>query len=224
MTLDLDGHVGRNHAGIEIHASCTPALDIVLDEGVDAADVADKLAVALNDAAAKALDAATVSWSWRWEPMEASVAFTERIISKEERKVKSEADLEAMAGSFQRSIDKRTADVWEGRTVAGMAPMIDYGKLLRDTMSAISEDGYCAGWMMGLEYSLWAILVGDHSPDYGQVPVTPEEVAMLKGLSEAAGGWLVWDDASETDDAVLIPMAEWEQKYLDWLKKRGAAS
>ncbi len=78
---------------------------------------------------------------------------------------------------------------------------------LAELMGDISEDCYCAGWMMGLEHALWAMVLGGPR-EYGMGEVTEEQVARLKQLSDACGGWIVW---SEGDGETFVPLEEWEQ-------------
>ena len=54
-------------------------------------------------------------------------------------------------------------------------------------MTGISEEFWCAGWMMGLEYSLWNAAAGN-----GQGRFTDRQVTLLKLLAEEADGWWVW--------------------------------
>lgn len=84
----------------------------------------------------------------------------------------------------------------------------DIANLLRLRMSDISEYHYCAGWLMGLEYTLWYIMAGG-SPRFGLGDVAPEKIAELKRLSIKCGGWWHWSD--EANGEVFI-------KRLDWIK------
>lgn len=82
---------------------------------------------------------------------------------------------------------------------------VDIAHTLAARMSDISEDHYAAGWMHGLEYSLWKMVQGD-SRNYGMGEVTEQEVAELRRLSDKCGGWIRWDDRL---GAVFMPRAEW---------------
>ena len=82
---------------------------------------------------------------------------------------------------------------------------------LRDRMSNISEDCYCAGWMSGLEYDLWKMVRGgDRS--YGMCRVSDDDVEQLRVLSEMAGGW--------HDGARFIPIDEWLEMLAAIEKER----
>ena len=89
---------------------------------------------------------------------------------------------------------------------------------LFELMSDISEECYCAGWMMGNEYTLWR-MVSDPvaSRDYGLSVVTDEQIAELKRLSDAVGGWIYWHDDFI---APTIPVNEWGERFIampEWL-------
>jgi hypothetical protein len=78
--------------------------------------------------------------------------------------------------------------------------------LLKKLMSAISEDYWCAGWMHGLEYTLWEAVTGKRTG-----VCSPEEIEQLKYLSEKCGGWIVWDEQSKGEK--FVPMQEWLRLY-----------
>ena len=79
-------------------------------------------------------------------------------------------------------------------------------------MSELSEKAYYAGWMSGLEYALWQLVLGQRD-DYGHVTFSPEDAGVLRRLSQACGGWIVFDDAKEE---TWVPPAEWERRFSDW--------
>jgi hypothetical protein len=75
-------------------------------------------------------------------------------------------------------------------------------------MSDISEECYCAGWMSGNEFALWS-LVQNNGGQYGIGYMSPSDVASLRALSSAAGGWIVWSDGPK-----FMPMDEWLRHYV----------
>lgn len=89
-------------------------------------------------------------------------------------------------------------------------------KILEHEMSRISEECYCAGWMSGLEFSLWAILQGDQANTYGQSFLTDDDLAILRELSSALNGWVYWNE--KTDETTFIPMEEWLALYSEQQK------
>jgi len=84
-------------------------------------------------------------------------------------------------------------------------------------MSELSEQAYCAGWMGGLEFDLWNALVGGPR-EYGRVRITDEQVERLRRLSEAARGWIVFDDV---DEETLVPLDEWKRRFERWFHGAG---
>jgi hypothetical protein len=78
-------------------------------------------------------------------------------------------------------------------------------------MSDISEECYCAGWLIDNEFRLWSA-VADPADDrqYGMGEIEPEQIAKLKELSELVGGWIVWKDGAQ-----FVPMQEWLAMYAE---------
>lgn len=79
-------------------------------------------------------------------------------------------------------------------------------------MSELSEEAYFAGWMAGLEYALWEVLVEGRGK-YGWLVVTEEQRARLRQLSNDCGGWIVFDDATEE---TWLAINEWEARFGKW--------
>lgn len=89
-------------------------------------------------------------------------------------------------------------------------------RLLEQKMSAISEYCYCAGWLDGLEYSLWSF-VQEGPRNWGQREVTQNDIDELKLLSEICGGWIVWDDKYKE---TFVHMNTWRGLYAEAKKER----
>ena len=85
----------------------------------------------------------------------------------------------------------------------------DAARSLAAKMSDISEDCYCAGWLSGLEHSLWWFVVGGPG-EWGMGKVDEDDVRALRALSEKCGGWIVW---RESVGEVFVPLAEWLPTY-----------
>jgi hypothetical protein len=83
--------------------------------------------------------------------------------------------------------------------------------VLRDEMSDISEECYCAGWLHGLESDLWLMLQGGRSRDYGQSTVSHEQLGRLRDLHEKCGGWWYWH---EEHGHMFATTAEWMERYV----------
>ena len=90
----------------------------------------------------------------------------------------------------------------------------DAAEALAIHMSNISEDYYCAGWLMDLERTLWAMAEGGDRR-FGLGTVTEDEIATLRSLSERAGGWIVWRDRDGTTEGGnwFVTLAEWAEMY-----------
>ena len=74
---------------------------------------------------------------------------------------------------------------------------------LYDRMSEISEDCFCAGWIIGNEYDIWnALQQGDPSP--AQRHMSPRLLRRCQVLSVAIGGWIYWADGPQ-----FAPMPQW---------------
>ena len=80
---------------------------------------------------------------------------------------------------------------------------------LAELMGQISEAGYSAGWMEGLEFDLWAILNGE-GKKYGHHIITPDEILQLQSLVDNCGCWIVFDDQYEEK---AIELDAWKQIY-----------
>ena len=97
-----------------------------------------------------------------------------------------------------------------------------FARLLYEKMSAISEDFWCAGWMLDNEYALWEILHGDRH-DYGAGVVTYEDLEELHVLSEHANGW-IWTGRGEEFTPQLVTFAQWQALFAEASKLAGQAS
>lgn len=88
---------------------------------------------------------------------------------------------------------------------------------LAQYMSDLSEKAYCAGWMQGLEYALWEVLLGERF-HYGRLLLAQEHRTRLRSLSDACGGWILFDDETEE---TWVPRADWEQRFSAWRGQEG---
>lgn len=69
-------------------------------------------------------------------------------------------------------------------------------------MTGISEEFWCAGWLTGLEFSLWKAPTGMR---FGQGSITERQSQLLKLLSEESDGWWCWQNG----EATFVCMADW---------------
>lgn len=63
------------------------------------------------------------------------------------------------------------------------------------SMRELSEEGFYAGWMHGLEFDLWEALMGG-ARVYGHLELTDVHLQQLRQLSEACGGWVVFAEGA----------------------------
>lgn len=88
-------------------------------------------------------------------------------------------------------------------------------------MRHLSEENWCAGWLGGLEFTLWDRVLRWRS---NAEPVSAFERAnlpdmeVLSWLSEQAGGWWHWDKAAK--EPIFVPLSEW----LDIFRTRSASN
>lgn len=99
----------------------------------------------------------------------------------------------------------------------------EYGELaraqLRNLMSDLSEELWCAGWLSGLEHALWGRITD--GPPTG---LRDSEVDQLRRLASLAGGWWHWpreDGRPVKAGPVFVPMDEWLMLYARREKERG---
>jgi hypothetical protein len=84
-------------------------------------------------------------------------------------------------------------------------------ELLNLTMSDYSEEYYCAGWLSGLEYELWAFVM-DEDTAYWSRWLDESDRTKLLELANDAGGWYYWSDESPVGDK-FIAMDDWLKMY-----------
>jgi hypothetical protein len=85
---------------------------------------------------------------------------------------------------------------------------------LHRAMRDLSQDGWLAGWVVGLEYLAWGVATGAVRECEFLEPheLEPHRVR-LRALSEACSGWWAWP--SHERWPVWVPMAEWLAMYRD---------
>lgn len=76
--------------------------------------------------------------------------------------------------------------------------------LLLKEMEALSEECFCAGWMDGLEDSLWKAATSTQAYRYGMCEIPLEQCRKLHQLALDAGGWWVWERGT-----TFMPLEEW---------------
>lgn len=99
-----------------------------------------------------------------------------------------------------------------------LADLSSEQRQLAEFMSELSEEAYYAGWMVGLEYALWEALLDGRSA-YGRLELTDDHRARLRELSDACGGWIVFDEHSEE---TWVPTSEWRRRFAIWQRTHPA--
>ncbi len=101
-----------------------------------------------------------------WTPERAAAAKARR----DAQTARIEAEHEALARSLDKALQRDAAEA------------------LREAMSDLSEEYYCAGWLIGLEHTLWQCW--ERAPfKWGFGVVGTEDADRLRRLHEKAGGW-----------------------------------
>jgi hypothetical protein len=88
-----------------------------------------------------------------------------------------------------------------------------YEELVRDTLlwmiMDLSEDCYCAQWLINLEFILWdKMMTGKTDFGFG---MEESDLIRLKSLSELAGGWWTWPQGEEQPR--FVNTEEWTTIY-----------
>lgn len=65
---------------------------------------------------------------------------------------------------------------------------------LVELMGEISEDHYAAGWLMGLEHSLWRLAFETPEDTFGFSSLSMVERGKLIELTHRCQGWWVWSE------------------------------
>lgn len=87
-------------------------------------------------------------------------------------------------------------------------------RALADYMSELSELAHCAGWLHHLEFRLWRLMQSEEQ-GLGRLSPSSTQLATLRELSMACGGWIAFDD---TREEVWLPLAVWRTRYESWLR------
>ena len=88
--------------------------------------------------------------------------------------------------------------------------------ILKDYMSWLSDEYWCAGWLIGLEYILWDLLVDPKSDAYFG-SFDQRHLDRLKWLFEGANCWFYWDNS--ISKVLPISLSDWDKKYKLWKKR-----
>lgn len=88
-------------------------------------------------------------------------------------------------------------------------------ELLRYKMEDYSQNGFCASWLVDLEWELWD--AGESKIPGDPRTMTIEVSRECRVFAEIAGGWWVWQDETVPAEIgpVFIPMARWLEKWAE---------
>ena len=85
---------------------------------------------------------------------------------------------------------------------------------LREFMSELSEESYCAGWMEGTEYSLWEAML--RGGGRGLWAVSRNDAFRLETLAFLAGGWWYWPEKTGellSPEPLFTGLRHWQDEY-----------
>ncbi len=100
-------------------------------------------------------------------------------------------------------------------------------RCLARRLSEISQSSVAARWLNDLEFMVWQDLTDRRlvedllvSPEGDVLPPLEEtEKEELRRLSEAIGGWIVYDPEDAQDRAAFVPLADWTTRFEAWLER-----
>lgn len=84
-------------------------------------------------------------------------------------------------------------------------------KALADYISELSEEAYSAGWMEGVEFTLWTAVIGDQR-SFGRLQITEKMLQRLKDLSADCKGWIYFDESNEES---FLLIEQWKKKFRE---------
>ena len=120
---------------------------------------------------------------------------------------KDKAQRDARAAKLVARDDARALRNKE--TIAAVGGDANVAAVLRECMSDLSEDCWCAEWLSGCEVALWEMAQKpDVDHEWGDGTVSAEDTEDLRRLSDKARGWWRWDD--DAGGPVFVPLDAWK--------------
>ena len=81
-------------------------------------------------------------------------------------------------------------------------------ELLRYKMEEYSQNGFCASWLVDLEFELWNEVDRPETLPKREYILSASRECRI--LAEIAGGWWTWEEGKPAaDNPVFIPMERW---------------
>lgn len=90
--------------------------------------------------------------------------------------------------------------------------LVDRREKLRQLISDLSNEHWCASWLDGCEFELWHFVVNGPGR-WGLLDITQGQIEELRRLSDEVGGWFTWPDDDNVHGALFVPMGEWLAMY-----------
>lgn len=93
----------------------------------------------------------------------------------------------------------------------------DFAQLLIDYIADLSDLHACAGWLVDIEFMVYASISGDHlrgDDIYGFGKLNQETIADLRYLLNFCHQWPHWDP--DENGVRAIPIAQWNTLYRRW--------
>lgn len=87
---------------------------------------------------------------------------------------------------------------------------------LLERMSDVSEDEWCAGWLIDLEYTLWDAIVNRGSTKLERIGYG---LSYLKELSDRCGGW--WKHGDNFHE-IFVDIETWRDEYNAYVARCSA--
>jgi hypothetical protein len=137
----------------------------------------------------------------------------------------------ARSGNWQTELMNLAALISHAMSEQEKNFLVGTARRLVQRLRDISEASVAAGWLNDLEYMVWQDIVNRRlvanllvSPE-GDVfpPLEEAEKHELRGLSEAIGGWVVYDGSDVEDEAAFVPLPEWSTRFEAWFDRAKAA-
>lgn len=86
-------------------------------------------------------------------------------------------------------------------------------------ISDISEDFYCAGWLIDAEFEVWRLMQEGGTWGMGAASAIPEDLGALRSIAESTGYWVRWDGNADPS-TVPVPLDTWREMYATWAEAR----
>jgi hypothetical protein len=97
----------------------------------------------------------------------------------------------------------------------------DKSEQLRQWMRQTSERLWAAGWLTGLEYTLYLHVREERTREFDGGTIYKGEWAQAQAWSEACGGWWAWRNDNTYTGVWFYPLEEWIPMYTAYILSKG---